>query len=165
MSEDFHIRLLIVDDEQTIRRLCMTVGESLGLSCLEAESGDTALALLDEQQPVHMILTDMVMPTMSGLEFLEQVKKAYPRIEVAVMTGHGSVETAVQAMKLGAYDYIAKPFAPLDDLRLFLRRMADKVELVQENQFLRERMDMETGMHGIVGTTPKIQDVLRMIAR
>jgi DNA-binding NtrC family response regulator len=102
---------------------------------------------------------------MSGLEFLEKVKKILPRSEVAVMTGHGSVETAVQAMKLGAYDYIAKPFTPLEELRLFLRRMAEKVELVQENQFLRERMDMETGMHGIVGTTPKIQDVLRMIAR
>src|SRR5271157_2189220 len=125
MTQDFRIRLLIVDDEQTIRRLCMTVGESLGFSCLEAESGDAALALLEEQ-PVHMVLTDMVMPHMSGIEFLEQAKRIYPRIEVAVMTGHGSVETAVQAMKLGAYDYIAKPFAPLDDLRLFLRRMADK---------------------------------------
>ena len=91
MNEDLRIRLLVVDDEQTIRRLCMTVGESLGFSCLEAESGDAALALLDEQQPIHMVLTDMVMPTMSGLEFLEQVKKSFPRIEVAVMTGHGSV--------------------------------------------------------------------------
>jgi CheY-like chemotaxis protein len=72
MNENFPIRLLVVDDEQTIRRLCMIVGESLGLVCLEAESGDAALALL-EQQPVHMILTDMVMPSMSGLEFLEQV--------------------------------------------------------------------------------------------
>src|SRR6267143_854776 len=120
MTQDFRIRLLIVDDEQTIRRLCITVGESLGFFCLEAESGDAALALLEEQ-PVHMVLTDMVMPRMSGIEFLEQVKRKYPRIEVAVMTGHGSVETAVQAMKLGAYDYISKPFAPLDELRLFLR--------------------------------------------
>ena len=79
MTQDFRIRLLIVDDESTIRRLCMTVGESLGFSCLEAESGDAAMALLEEQ-PVHIVLTDMVMPNMSGIEFLEQVKRAHPRI-------------------------------------------------------------------------------------
>ena len=164
MSEDLRIRLLIVDDEQSIRRLCMTVGEALGFTCLEANSGETALALLEEQ-PAHMILTDMVMPNMSGLEFLEKVKKILPRSEVAVMTGHGSVETAVQAMKLGAYDYISKPFSPLEELRLFLRRMAEKVQLVEENQFLRERVDTESDLHGIVGSSAKIQDVLRMISR
>jgi DNA-binding NtrC family response regulator len=163
-KNDFRIRLLIVDDEQTIRRLCMTVGESLGFLCLEAESGDAALILLEEQ-PVHMVLTDMVMPRMSGIEFLEQAKRAHPRIEVAVMTGHGSVETAVQAMKLGAYDYIAKPFAPLDDLRLFLRRMADKVRLVEENLYLRERSETEASLHGIIGNSIGIQNVLRLISR
>jgi two-component system response regulator AtoC len=163
-THDFRIRLLIVDDEQTIRRLCMTVGESLGFICLEAESGDAALAVLEEQ-PVHMVLTDMVMPRMSGLEFLEQVKRDFPGIEVAVMTGHGSIETAVQAMKLGAYDYIAKPFAPLDDLRLFLRRMADKVRLVEENLYLRERSETETAVHGIIGSSASIQHVLRLISR
>ena len=161
---DLRIRLLIVDDEQTIRRLCMTVGESLGFSCLEAESGDAALALLEEQ-PVHMVLTDMVMPNMSGLEFLEHVRRVYPRVEIAVMTGHGSVETAVQAMKLGAYDYISKPFAPLDELRLFLRRMADKVRLEEENLFLRERSETETAVHGIIGNSASIQHVLRLISR
>jgi DNA-binding NtrC family response regulator len=164
VSEDLRIRLLIVDDEQSIRKLCMTVGEALGFVCLEADSGESALALLEEE-PAHMILTDMVMPNMSGLEFLEKVKKLLPRSEVAVMTGHGSIETAVQAMKLGAYDYISKPFAPLEELRLFLRRMADKVRLVEENQFLRERMDTETELYGIVGTSAKIQDVLRVISR
>jgi two-component system response regulator AtoC len=163
-ANDFRIRLLIVDDEQTIRRLCLTVGESLGFSCLEAESGDAALTILDEQ-PVHMVLTDMVMPHMSGIEFLEQVKRAHPRVEVAVMTGHGSVETAVQAMKLGAYDYISKPFAPLDELRLFLRRMADKVRLVEENLYLRERSETETSLHGIIGNSTGIQNVLRLISR
>jgi len=164
MSEDLRIRLLIVDDEQSIRKLCMTVGEALGFTCLEANSGETALALLEEQ-PAHMVLTDMVMPNMSGLEFLERVKKLLPRTEVAVMTGHGSVETAVQAMKLGAYDYIGKPFSPLEELRLFLRRMAEKVRLVEENQFLRERVDTETDLHGIVGSSAKIQDVLRIVSR
>lgn len=164
MNEDLRIRLLIVDDEQSIRKLCMTVGEALGFVCMEAGSGESALALLEEQ-PAHIILTDMVMPNMSGLEFLERVKKMLPRAEIAVMTGHGSVETAVQAMKLGAYDYIGKPFSPLEELRLFLRRMAEKIRLVEENQFLRERVDTETELHGIVGASAKIQDVLRMISR
>ncbi len=163
-SEELRIRLLIVDDEESIRKLCMTVGEDLGFTCLEAESGDSALALL-EQQPVHMVLSDMVMPHMSGLKFLEKVKKSLPRTEVALMTGHGSIETAVQSMKLGAYDYITKPFFPLEDLRAFLRRMAEKVRLVEENEFLRQRIDSETAVHGIVGSSPKIQEVLRVASR
>jgi len=164
LSQRLGIRFLVVDDEESIRRLCVTVAEGMGFTCMEAGTGEDALALLEEQ-PAHIILTDLVMPRMSGLEFLEKVRTLLPRAEIAVMTGHGSVETAVQAMKLGAYDYIAKPFSPLEELRLFLRRMAEKVELVEENQFLRERVDTETGLHGIVGTTPKIQDVLRTVAR
>jgi two-component system, NtrC family, response regulator AtoC len=162
--EDLRVRLLIVDDEQSIRKLCVTVGEALGFICLEADSGESALALLEEQ-PVHVVLSDMVMPHMSGLEFLEKVKKLLPRTEVALMTGHGSIETAVQAMKLGAYDYITKPFSPLEELRLFLRRMAEKVRLVEENEFLRERIDSETAVHGIVGSSAKIQEVLRVASR
>jgi two-component system response regulator AtoC len=162
--EDLRVRLLIVDDEQSIRKLCVTVGEALGFICLEADSGESALALLEEQ-PVHIVLSDMVMPHMSGLEFLERVKKLLPRTEVALMTGHGSIETAVQAMKLGAYDYITKPFSPLEELRLFLRRMAEKVRLVEENEFLRQRMDSETAVHGIVGSSAKIQEVLRVASR
>ena len=163
-KEDLRVRLLIVDDEQSIRKLCVTVGEALGFICLEADSGESALALLEEQ-PVHVVLSDMVMPHMSGLEFLEKVKKLLPRTEVALMTGHGSIETAVQAMKLGAYDYITKPFSPLEELRLFLRRMAEKVRLVEENEFLRQRMDSETAVHGIVGSSAKIQEVLRVASR
>jgi two-component system response regulator AtoC len=164
VNNSLDIRFLVVDDEESIRRLCMTVAQGLGFTCMEAANGEAALALLEEQ-PAHIILTDLVMPHMSGLEFLEKVRKLLPRTEVAVMTGHGSVETAVQAMKLGAYDYISKPFSPLEELRLFLRRMAEKVQLVEENRFLRERTTAETELHGIVGASPKIQDVLRMIAR
>jgi DNA-binding NtrC family response regulator len=164
VSDRLGIRFLVVDDEESIRRLCMTIADGMGFTSMEAGSGEQALSLLQEE-PAHIILTDLVMPCMSGLEFLEKAKKMLPRTEVAVMTGHGSIETAVQAMKLGAYDYISKPFSPLEELRLLLRRMAEKIELVEENQFLRERADLETGMNGIVGTTPKIQNVLRMIAR
>src|SRR6202140_3340148 len=163
-KDDLRIGLLIVDDEKSIRKLCVTVGGALGFICFESDSGDSALALLEEQ-PAHMVLTDMVMPHMSGLEFLEKVKKILPRPEVAPMTGDGSIETAAQAMKLGAYYYIPKPFSPLEELRLFLRRMAEKVRLVEENEFLRQRMDSETAVHGIVGASARIQDVLRMISR
>jgi two-component system, NtrC family, response regulator AtoC len=164
MTQSPSLRLLIVDDEPSIRHLCRTVAEAMGFDCSEAQSGEAGMALL-EDQPAHMILCDMVMPQMTGLEFLGRVKKILPRTEVALMTGHGSVETAVQAMRLGAYDYITKPFTPLEELRLFLRRMADKVQLVEENEFLRERTDTETELHGIIGASPKIQDVLRMISR
>jgi len=164
VTDQLEIYFLVVDDEESIRRLCMTVAQGLGFTCMEASTGEDALALLEEK-PAHIILTDLVMPRMSGLEFLERVRKILPRAEVAVMTGHSSVETAVQAMKLGAYDYISKPFTPLEELRLFLRRMAEKIRLVEENQFLRQRMSAETELHGIVGSSPKIQEVLRMIAR
>ena len=163
MSES-GIHFLVVDDEESIRRLCITVAEGLGFNCSEASNGESALANLEEH-PAHIILTDLVMPQMSGIEFLEQVRKILPRSEIAVMTGHGSVETAVQAMKLGAYDYISKPFFAIEELRLLLRRMAEKIRLVEENEFLRERTLAETELHGIVGASPKIQDVLRMIAR
>ena len=164
MSEQFDISFLVVDDEESIRQLCITVAKGLGFKCMEAANGEEALALLEER-PAHIVLTDLVMPRMSGLEFLEHVRKLLPRAEIAVMTGHGSVETAVQAMKLGAYDYISKPFSPIEELRLFLRRMAEKIRLVEENQFLRERVFAETELHGIVGSSPNVQDVLRMIAR
>jgi two-component system response regulator AtoC len=164
VNENFGIRFLVVDDEESIRTLCVTVAQSLGFRCSEARDGESALASL-ESQPAHIILTDLVMPQMSGLEFLEQVRRSLPRAEIAVMTGHGSVETAVQAMKLGAYDYISKPFSSIEELRLLLRRMAEKVQLVEENQYLRECTSAETQLHGIVGVSPRIQDVLRMIAR
>jgi two-component system, NtrC family, response regulator AtoC len=164
VSDRFGIRFLVVDDEESIRRLCTTVAEGLGFICKEASNGEAALELLDEH-PAHIILTDLVMPHMSGIDFLEHVRKMLPRTEIAVMTGHGSVETAVQAMKLGAYDYISKPFSAVEELRLLLRRMAEKIQLVEENEFLRECTSAETQLHGIVGASPKIQDVLRMIAR
>jgi DNA-binding NtrC family response regulator len=163
LSEDLRIRLLIVDDEPSMRRLCASVGEALGFACREAAGGESALALLEEQ-PAHMLLTDVVMSQISCLVFLEKVKKMLPRIEVAVMAGQGSVETAFEAMKRGAYDYLSKPFSPLE-LHLFLRRMAEKVRLVEENQFLRDRMDTETQLHGIVGSSAQIQDVLRVVSR
>src|SRR5512146_2291583 len=163
MTEDVRVHFLIVDDQQSIRKLCVTIGASLGFSCEEAESAEAALQLLETSAP-DIILVDLRMAEMSGLEFLAAVKKMLPRAEVAIMTGYGSIESAVQAMKLGAYDYITKPFR-VEELKITLQRMAEKVRLVAENEFLRERFKTETELHGIVGSHAKIQDILRMIAR
>src|SRR5437899_1084194 len=163
MTDDLRARFLIVDDHQSIRKLCMTVGSSLGFHCMEAESAEAALAYLETDSP-DIVLGDLMMPNMSGLEFLPRVKQMLPRTEIAIMTGHGSIETAVQAMKLGAYDYITKPFR-IEELKLLLQRMEEKVKLVAENQFLRERVNTEMELNGIVGSSSKIQDVLRMVAR
>ena len=163
MTEDFRIHFLIVDDQQSIRKLCVTIGASLGFSCDEAESAEAALQFLESNAP-DIILVDLRMAEMSGLEFLAAVKKMLPKTEVAIMTGYGSIESAVQAMKLGAYDYITKPFR-VEELKLTLQRMAEKVRLVAENEFLRERFKTETELHGIVGSHAKIQEILRMIAR
>lgn len=163
MTDELRIRFLIVDDEQSIRRLCMTIGANLGFLCSEAESAEAALVSLETHAP-DIVVTDLRLPNLSGVDLLKQVKSVLPRTEVAIMTGHGSIESAVDAMKLGAYDYIEKPFR-VEKLRLLLQRMADKVRLVNENRFLRERIDAEQQLDGIIGASSKIQDVLRMIAR
>lgn len=163
MSNDLRVRFLVVDDETSIRTLCMTIGEKLGFAVSEAENAETALALAEAHLP-EVVIADLKLPKMSGVELLRQIKQLLPMTEVAIMTGHGTVESAVDAMKLGAYDYIEKPFR-VEKLRSLLQRMAEKVRLVAENQFLRDRMDAETRLDGIVGTSAKIQDVLRMVAR
>jgi len=163
MSDELKIRLLVVDDEQSIRRLCVTIGNSLGFVCTDAESAEAALEGLDNVAP-DLILTDLKLPKLSGVELLRQSKTLFPRTEVAIMTGHGSIESAVDAMKLGAYDYIEKPFR-VEKMKTMLQRMAEKVRLVSENEFLRERVSTEENLDGIIGTSTNIQDVLRMISR
>ena len=163
MKDEPRLRFLIVDDEQSIRRLCMTVGQALGLLCAEADTAEAALESV-ETAPPDLVVTDLKLPNLSGVDVLRKIKELLPRTEVAIMTGHGSIESAVEAMRQGAYDYIEKPFR-VERLRQLLQRMAEKVRLVNENQFLRERVSAETKLDGITGTSAKIQDVMRMISR
>ncbi|MGZ4823206.1 MAG: sigma-54-dependent transcriptional regulator, partial [Terriglobales bacterium] len=163
MTDDFRVRFLIVDDEQSIRKLCMTIGASLGFECAEAESAEAALTYLESESP-DIILLDRQLGAMSGDDLLRQIKSMLPRTEVAIITGHGSIESAVEAMKLGAYDYITKPFGA-GQLKLVLQRMKEKVRLVSENEYLRDRVSNEQELNVIDGSSAKIQDVLRMVSR
>jgi len=85
MNDDLKIRMLVVDDEQSIRRLCMTIGTTLGFACAEAESAESAMARLDGDSP-DLVLTDLKLPNQSGVELLKQIKAQLPRTEVAIMT-------------------------------------------------------------------------------
>ena len=163
MTDELQLRFLIVDDEQSIRRLCMTVGQGLGFHCHEADTAEAAAELLETISP-DIVVTDLKLPSLSGADLLRTIKALSPRTEVAIMTGHGSIESAVDAMRKGAYDYIEKPFR-VERLRLLLQRMAEKVRLATENHFLRERAETETQLDGIVGTSAKIRDVLRIVSR
>jgi DNA-binding NtrC family response regulator len=163
LKDESRLRFLIVDDEQSIRRLCMAVGQGLNFVCTEAGSAEAALESI-EVAPPDVVITDLMLPNLSGAELLRKIKDVLPQTEVAIMTGHGSIESAVEAMRHGAYDYIEKPFR-VERLRLLLQRMAEKVRLVTENQFLRERANTSTDLDGIIGTSAKIQDVLRMVSR
>src|SRR5207302_10762240 len=108
--------------------------------------------------------TDLRLPTMSGVDLLRKIKTMLPVTEVAIMTGHGSIESAVEAIKLGAYHYITKPFR-VEEMKLMLQRMGEKVRLVAENDYLKGMVKTHMELHGIVGSSAKIQDVLRMVGR
>ena len=163
MTDDLKIKLLVVDDEQSIRRLCMTIGSSLGFVCREAESAETAATRL-ETDPPDVVLTDFKLPNQSGVELLKQIKGVLPRTEVAIMTGHGSIESAVDAMKLGAYDYIEKPFR-VEKMRCCCSAWRKKSGWLTENAFLRDKVSTEENLDGIIGSSAGMQDVLRMISR
>ena len=105
------LNLLIVDDERAVREAAREAALVLGYRAAASDSADQAMRLL-ESQSIDVVLLDMKLPGAGGLEILRQIKSRRPDIEVIVITGHGTVESAVQAMKAGAYDFMTKPFSP-----------------------------------------------------
>ncbi len=139
MSDASPIRLLIVDDQPSIRQLCAAIGERMGLGCVQAESALAALQRM-EAEAAELILADLEMGGRSGLDLLAEVKRRWPLTEVALMGSYGSPESAVQARRLGAYDFVVKPFR-VEEFQRVLERMAEKARLVQENELLRTRVE------------------------
>jgi DNA-binding NtrC family response regulator len=136
MSHQLPIRILIVDDQQEIRSLCTAVGQGMGLRCLHATGAREALEQVGKDAP-ELMLADLSMGKMSDLELLAEVKRRAPQTEVALVSASGSSESAFEAMRLGAYDFVVKPFGE-ERIRLILERMVEKVRLVRENEYLRK---------------------------
>jgi putative two-component system response regulator len=123
---------LVVDDEPRLRQILALLMRSDGFQCVEAENGVVALEEL-ARQPITLVLTDMEMPKMSGIELLKQVRAKYPDVAVVMITGNSDVQTAVGALALGAMDYIIKPFQ-LDEVRARVRQALEKRRLILENR-------------------------------
>ena len=155
--------ILIVEDEAKMRRLLeLNLGED-GFTTFSAEDAETGLRLL-QQNPIDLVVTDLKLPGMNGLEFLQAVKRQNAALPVVVMTAFGSVETAVEAMKAGAADYVLKPFS-LSEMRMVVRKELDVRNLREENRSLREALGKRYAHPNIVARSPKMQEVLATVER
>ncbi len=156
-------RILVVDDDESLRRVTQVQLEQAGFATTTAADGDEALKLL-QQSPPDLVISDLKMPGMSGLELLRRIRKEYPDILVVMLTAFGSVESAVECMKAGAYDYITKP-VHADELELVAKRSLEHIQLVEENRSLRRSLDAKYGFESIIGKSNSLLYVLDMAAR
>jgi len=157
------LNLLIVDGERSIRDRCREVASSLGFTAHVADSAEHAYRLLQTHN-VDAILLDLRLPGAGGLEALGRIKAQNPEALVIVVTGYGTVQSAVQAMKHGAYEYVTKPLSA-DELRMLLERVSNHLKPKTENRMLREKLKSKQGYGGLVGRAPEMERLYRIIAK
>jgi DNA-binding NtrC family response regulator len=157
------LHLLVVDDREEMRELCSAMASTQGFRVSTVGDGIRALQVL-EDDTVDIVLADVKLPGLSGLELLERIKDLAPRTEVIIMTAFGSVSTAVQAMRLGAYDYLTKPFTN-EELSLLLDRLVAKLDLENENRVLREQLRKGGGYARLLGSSPPMLKLFKLIAK
>ncbi len=157
------LNLLVVEDERSVRECCREVARSLGFAVQVAESREEIYRAMDAGHP-DVILLDLRLPGGSGLDILRELKRRFPEVVVIVMTGFATVQSAVQAMKLGAYDYITKPFN-FEELRLELDRVTAHLKLTAENRVLREQLKSKQGFGQLVGHSPEMEKLYRIISK
>ena len=155
--------ILIVEDESKMQRLLQLSVAEEGYVAVTASDAESGLNLL-RQEKIDLVLTDLRLPGMNGLDFLQAVKRTNAAIPVVVMTAYGTVETAVEAMKGGASDYILKPFS-MEEIKLIIRKELDVHRLREENRTLREALGKRYEFANIVAHSPKMQEVLAMMER
>ena len=155
--------LLVVDDDETTRELCATVSSQAGLNPITVPSAEHALSIL-EQRSVDILLTDLKLPGMSGIDLLKRVSELYPRISVIVLTQFGTIDSAIEAGRIGARDYITKPFR-IEELRVRLDRAMQAVDLQEENRQLREQLHTQVAFGSFIGSSEKMRRVYRMIEK
>jgi DNA-binding NtrC family response regulator len=155
--------ILVIDDKDSMREMLTASLTSEGYDVEVAGSGDVGIAKSKEKH-FDVILTDLKMPDISGMEVLTQVKEHDPETAVIVMTAYGTIETAVEAMKRGAFDFLQKPF-DIDHLQMLVERALENQRLVAENLLLREELAESLGFAEIIGASEKMVEVSRLVQK
>ena len=155
------LKVLIVDDEVALAETMAEALERSGYDVILAHSGTEGLKILERQEP-SVILTDLKMEGMDGLTLLRKAKQELPDAEVVVITGHGDVKTAVEAMRAGAANYVQKPVG-LEELRTMVDKAADRFRLGQDNRQLKQQIDEKFGFEGLIGNSPKMLDIVNRV--
>lgn len=157
------LHVLVVDDDDAVRKACCTIASGMGFAVMGADSATAARAILKHRK-VDLILLDLKLPGGGGLGLLEQVKTLHPETSVVVMTAFASVSSAVEAMRIGAGDYLTKPFA-LEELTTVLERASQQHQIDVESRKLRERLRTQKGMGGLIGQSPEMEKLYRIMSK
>ncbi len=155
------IKVLAVDDDPGSRELLQTILESHGYQVVTATTGKEGLNIV-QGVPVDLVMTDLRMPGMDGLAFLKAIHQSLPALSVIITTAHASIDSAVEATKLGAYGYITKPVTSERVLHL-VRRAIEEQQLRQENLYLRRQLEERHQFANIIGKAPRMQEIFRLV--
>ncbi|TSK09053.1 MAG: sigma-54-dependent Fis family transcriptional regulator [Geobacter sp.] len=157
------IKILIIEDDDGSREALLILLKASGFAVKGCSSGKDGLDFL-AGEPFDIVISDLFLPDMNGIDILSRVKQDSPRTEVILVTGHGSAETAVQAMKKGAYDYITKPLN-IDELRIIIDKAVEKGQLVSENVYLRKQLREKYEFANIIGNSQAMQQLFSRMQR
>ncbi len=154
--------ILVVDDEESICQSLKGILSDEGYEVLTAKSGEEALKMTEEEQP-DLVLLDIWLPGIDGIDVLKAVKQEYPQIQVIMMSGHGTIETAVKATKLGAFDFIEKPLS-LEKVVLIVNHAIDLVRLEEENKLLKQKVHYDYELVGQSRAIKELKEVIKIVA-
>jgi DNA-binding NtrC family response regulator len=157
------LHVLVVDDDEAVRKACCQIAKGMGFAVIGADSATAARAILKHQR-IDLLLLDLKLPGGGGLPLLEQVKTLHPDTTVIVMTAFATVSSAVEAMRIGAGDYLTKPFA-MEELTAVLERAAQLHKMDVQSRLLRERLRTQQGMGGLVGNSPEMEKLYRILSK
>ncbi|MET0503225.1 MAG: response regulator, partial [Candidatus Binatia bacterium] len=154
----FRAKVLVVDDDAATRDGLTALLETWGYSVVAAADGKAAINLCEKELP-HAIVTDLMMPNMNGIEFIKGLNARVQQVAVIMMTGQATIESAVQAIKLGAYDYLTKPLEP-EKLRAVLEKGLRQVSLAREASALRQKLESPLGSYGsLIGKSAPMREL------